>query len=67
VLLPIGVVVVFRRRINVLILRCAHCGVESRQCPIPFKVDRWGDVDYAYVVCSQCGADFTISKYARIV
>jgi primosomal protein N' len=66
-LLPVGIVIAIRRRVNVLVLRCHQCGVESRHCPVPFTVDRWGDVDYAYVVCSQCGADFTVSTYARLV
>jgi hypothetical protein len=66
VLLPFGIAVAVRRRINVVVLRCPRCGAVSRQCPIPFKVERWGDVDYAYVVCSQCGGDFTVSKYARL-
>lgn len=65
--LPIGIRKVVRRRLNPLVLRCPSCRVESRQMQQPFSVKRWYDVDYAFVVCSYCGKDFTVPADARLI
>lgn len=67
VLLPIGVVVKIRRQVNAVVLRCPSCGAESRSSDTPFRVEYPPYVEYAHVVCSNCNADFTVSKYARLV
>ena len=67
VLLPVGLIVTVRRRRKPQVLRCVRCGAESRQCAVPFRVERISYVNYAHVVCSKCGADFTVDKDAALV
>jgi hypothetical protein len=67
IILPFGIRTVVQRRRNVVVLQCPKCGWQSRNVEKPFSVQRWNDVPYAYVVCSNCGNDFTVDKYARLV
>jgi hypothetical protein len=66
IILPFGVVTAVRRRRAVIVLKCPSCGAESRSSERPFKVQRWNDVPYTSVVCSRCGKDFTVDKWARL-
>lgn len=65
--LPFGVATTIRRRRNAIVLICPRCHAESRSSARPFSVQRWNDVNYAYVVCSDCGADFTVDKFATLL
>jgi predicted RNA-binding Zn-ribbon protein involved in translation (DUF1610 family) len=66
VLFPIGIVTVLRRRSNIVVLRCPQCGRTSDDDQNQFRVERMDYLDYAYVSCTTCGADFTVDKYARL-
>jgi hypothetical protein len=66
VLLPFGIATVIRRRTNVVVLRCPQCGRTSDDDPNQFRVERMDYLEYAYVTCTFCGADFTVDKYARL-
>jgi hypothetical protein len=66
-LLPVGVVVTLRRRLHQQVLRCPHCGAESRACAVPFRVERISYASYAHVTCSRCSGDFTVDKHAVLV
>lgn len=65
-ILPFGVATAVRRK-RAVILRCPRCDAESRQLGSPFSVQRWDDVPYAYIVCPQCGKDFTVDKWVKLV
>jgi hypothetical protein len=67
VMLPFGLVKVIRKHQNPIVLTCPKCHIESRAMETPFHVERLGDLDYAYVTCSQCGNDFTVPGDARLV
>lgn len=63
-LLPVGVIVAIRRRRHPIELQCSRCGAVSSACERPFRIERPDHVEYAWVVCSQCGADFTVDRNA---
>lgn len=65
-LLPLGLMTRLRRQRNAVVLKCPHCQTESRAAPTPFTVERVPGVPYSYVVCSQCGGDFTVDRHARL-
>jgi hypothetical protein len=60
--LPFGIAITARRVFFPAILRCPYCGTEARTATRPFKVEYPPAVDYAYVICSSCGRDFTANK-----
>ena len=65
-MLPFGLGIAARRARHPLVLRCPVCGAESRASRRPFQVEYFDHVDYARVVCSNCGADFTVDKFAKL-
>ena len=67
IVLPFGLLTVMKRRLRPVVLRCPHCGAESRNAQHPFNVEDMPNVDYAVVVCSECGNDFTVDKFAVLV
>lgn len=65
--LPFGIKSYLNERAHPMVLTCPKCLRESRDASNPFSVQRWSDVEYANVVCSYCGRDFTVPRTARLI
>jgi hypothetical protein len=65
--LAAGLVKSARRNLHPIVLTCPKCSIESRTLARPFSVERWSDVDYAFIVCSHCGNDFTVAADSKLL